>query len=96
MADDAKLRKRAAQSCNVEVLVVKNTMLRLAAVKETGLAGLADVLKETHRAAVSRRTHRSRPHPEQVCGGLQGQVLFEERLWRARFSMRPGLPPLPK
>ena len=49
--------------------VVKNTMLRLA-VKETGLAGLADVLKGSTALAVSKRTHGCRPHSEQVCRGL--------------------------
>ena len=52
VADDTKLRKELREA-GVEYLVVKNTMLRLA-VKETGLAGLADVLKGSTALAVSK------------------------------------------
>lgn len=52
VADDTKLRKELREA-GVEYFVVKNTMLRLA-VKETGLAGLADVLKGSTALAVSK------------------------------------------
>ena len=44
VADDTKLRKELREA-GVEYFVVKNTMLRLA-VKETGLAGLAEGIVE--------------------------------------------------
>ena len=49
---DVPLRKELREA-GVEYFVVKNTMLRLA-VKETGLAGLADVLKGSTALAVSK------------------------------------------
>lgn len=52
VADDTKLRKELREA-GVEYFVVKNTMLRLA-VKETGLAGLAEVLKGSTALAVSK------------------------------------------
>ena len=86
VADDTKLRKELREA-GVEYFVVKNTMLRLA-VKETGLAGLADVLKlavskEDPTAAariLNKFAEGSKGKFSLKSGYMEGKVLDEAEL----------------
>ena len=82
VADDTKLRKELREA-GVEYFVVKNTMLRLA-VKETGLAGLADVLKGSTALAVSKEDPTAAARIlnkfSLKSGYMEGKVLDEAEL----------------